>query len=119
MIMKICKDCKVEKPESDFYYHKNKKLYYGRCKECTLKKLQIKTEERKQLLNNYKSEHGCCVCGDKRYYVLDFHHRDGEDKEFTISTCTTSSIARLMEEMSKCDVMCANCHREYHFKNGK
>jgi hypothetical protein len=32
--MKICKDCKIEKPYSEFYTYGNGKWYRGRCKKC-------------------------------------------------------------------------------------
>jgi hypothetical protein len=54
----------------------------------------------------------CADCG-KRYphYVMDFDHVRGR-KLFTISHYITVTLARLLREIAKCDVVCANCHRE-------
>lgn len=49
------------------------------------------------------------------YYVMDFDHVRGE-KSFNISIAAGKySLARIKEEIEKCDVVCANCHRERTF----
>jgi hypothetical protein len=50
--------------------------------------------------------------------VLCFHHRDPENKEFTISDdiLRITSIKRLQNEIEKCDVVCANCHAKRHWR---
>jgi hypothetical protein len=57
----------------------------------------------------------CADCG-KRYdpYVMDFDHRDPSEKKREISHLlnkTSSPWPRIVEEISKCDVVCVNCHR--------
>ena len=54
----------------------------------------------------------CTDCG-LRYppYVMDFDHRPGEEKLFTIGTGVTRSDAAILAEIAKCDLVCANCHR--------
>lgn len=43
-------------------------------------------------------------------FVMDFDHR--EDKEFDISRgYLTGNITKIMKEIEKCDLVCANCHR--------
>jgi len=43
---------------------------------------------------------------------MDFDHRPGEKKSLEVSRLTlTKSIRRVVEEIAKCDVVCANCHR--------
>lgn len=63
---------------------------------------------------NYKGGK-CKKCGyDKCIAALDFHHRNAEDKSFTISSGCTKKWDTLVKELDKCDLLCANCHREYH-----
>lgn len=53
-------------------------------------------------------------CGLRPEYaqVLEFDHRPGTNKRFHISDrMVTGSIEDLLEEIAKCDVVCANCHR--------
>jgi len=43
---------------------------------------------------------------------MDFHHKDGEDKEADVSMIF--SLHKLAEELRKCWILCKNCHFEYH-----
>lgn len=53
----------------------------------------------------------CTDCGIKYpYYVMQFDHLPGEQKEFTIGTHRTLPKEVLIAEANKCDVVCANCH---------
>jgi hypothetical protein len=55
----------------------------------------------------------CADCGRRYpYYVMDFDHRDPSTKLFEIGTCVRRGAAVLAAEVAKCDVVCANCHRE-------
>jgi hypothetical protein len=68
-------------------------------------------------LNGRKAAAGCTRCGEDDPACLDFHHREGEDKTGTISTLVTNGAGheRLEQELGKCEVLCANCHRKEHF----
>jgi len=58
---------------------------------------------------------GCIKCGEKDPSCLDFHHRDGKiDKRGNIGEIRRYAIPKLLEEIAKCDVLCANCHRKHH-----
>ena len=56
------------------------------------------------------------MCGEDRWYVLDFHHIG--DKDFNISQKVQEgcSLDTIKKEIEKCIVLCANCHREVHYK---
>lgn len=56
----------------------------------------------------------CVRCGYKKSHAaLDFHHRDPKTKLFSIAARLGSSgWAALRPELDKCDLVCANCHRE-------
>lgn len=59
----------------------------------------------------------CQRCGySKCAAALEFHHRDPTEKEFGIGAPLGKSYAALAEEMKKCDLLCANCHREIHWE---
>ena len=72
-----------------------------------------KRAELRSEINRIK-ERGCADCGKKyAYYVMDFDHRDPEVKTLGVSALLKeSSRAMVMDEIKKCDVVCANCHRE-------
>lgn len=71
-------------------------------------------QERSKFLQDYQSEQGCKRCGEARWYMLDFHHRDPSTKEFNISTHWSNGMDRILAEIEKCDVLCKNCHAEVH-----
>lgn len=59
----------------------------------------------------------CADCGQKfPYYVMDFDHLT--DKSMNVSKMVTYSLTRIRDEIAKCDVVCANCHRERTFLRG-
>lgn len=55
----------------------------------------------------------CFDCG-KQYspWVMQFDHRPGETKLFNVAEKATVPNDRLLSEISKCDIVCANCHAE-------
>ena len=58
----------------------------------------------------------CSRCGySKCVEALEFHHLDSSQKDFGISEKGyTRSWERVREEIEKCILVCANCHRELH-----
>ncbi len=55
-------------------------------------------------------------CGFSHPATLDYHRRNGE-KEFSIADAVAKgySKARILKEVAKCVLVCANCHRIEHF----
>lgn len=72
------------------------------------------------LMQQIKLEKGCIDCGyNKHACALDFDHRPGTDKKYTPAHMPKYklSIEKIMAELEKCDVRCANCHRVMtHFR---
>lgn len=59
----------------------------------------------------------CIRCGYSRYYgALEFHHKDPTLKDFGWSKLRLQTWARIEEELIKCELLCATCHREAHAK---
>lgn len=57
------------------------------------------------------------LCGyDRNIAVLEFHHINPDEKEFQLDMrhLSNTSLERLKEEADKCQLLCANCHREVH-----
>lgn len=72
----------------------------------------------KRKLELVKSRGGKCeLCGyDRNIAVLEFHHINPDEKEFQLDMrhLSNTSLERLKEEADKCQLLCANCHREVH-----
>jgi len=72
---------------------------------------------RREFVNKLKIERGCLDCGIKHPAVLDFHHIEPRQGGKCIPELVseTVSLVRLMEEIARCVVLCANCHRIRHY----
>lgn len=90
--MSMCKDCFNTYCVKRWIDRKIKyiNLLGGKCKKCGL------------LLNN------------THYSVFEFHHRDRNNKEYSWTKLRLFSDDRIMQELNKCDLLCANCHRIVH-----
>jgi len=57
------------------------------------------------------------VCGESDTRCLVFHHRDASTKEYRMSELISSAkpLQIIKEEIVKCDVLCGNCHFEFHW----
>ena len=122
--MKVCLKCSAEyepygqrrnlcrccRREYDRDYYKS------RPKESKQKSQEIKSIRsrlaRKYLLD-YLSSNPCVICGEADPVVLEFDHLDQSTKEYAVSTMVTLSIEKIEKEISKCRVLCANCHRRH------
>lgn len=57
----------------------------------------------------------CVICGyDKCQQALEVHHIDPKEKDFTIAANTNRAYEQISNEIKKCVLLCANCHREVH-----
>jgi hypothetical protein len=59
----------------------------------------------------------CTTCGyNKCSDALELHHLDPDVKEFGIGRVRANikSWAKVVVELRKCVLLCANCHREVH-----
>lgn len=107
----------MEKITNKFVYIRNKPRR-DKCKDNENRKILIWSKIiRTQAVLGGK----CCKCGDSRAYVLCFHHTDTENKDFYISEMRARKVRLddLIKEISKCILVCHNCHREIHSNNGK
>lgn len=128
--MKICSTCLLEKASREFY-RKGGRLQ-SKCKECqsayfrlyyrenrsrfVSKNRRNKSRQRKRLraiLLRVKQS-PCQDCGGEFHpWVMELDHREGTIKEAAVANLVSKGCtdARLLEEIDKCDVVCANCHR--------
>lgn len=125
---KTCFKCKLEKQTEKFSKNKGRPDgLSGQCKEChsVMRKNHYENNKKKiySQVNAKKKEYQkwiltlknkpCVDCKIKYpYYVMDFDHL--EDKEFNISHATRHGYGKekVLREIAKCELVCANCHRE-------
>lgn len=88
-----------------------------RCKKCNIETTIEHRRKLKRMAIEYKGGK-CQICNyDKSIYALDFHHLDKNQKDFSIAN-KSYSWERIKSELDKCILVCSNCHREIHEKNG-
>lgn len=118
METKVCTKCKRELPIDDFNWRDKKRgTRRSECKYCHTEHMRNAYDTKKNFISEIKSQISCQKCGENKEYVLDFHHIDRKNKENTIARMTSNyyNLNRIMEEIEKCIVLCANCHREFHY----
>lgn len=74
-------------------------------------------ERTRQKLTEYLLDHPCEICGEDDPIVLEFDHIDRDKKDRPISRIISghSSWPKVLTEIEKCRVLCANCHRRYTY----
>jgi hypothetical protein len=104
----------IDTPEGRIKAREDSKRHYRKHKSQYLARNRVKRGEISDFLRKYKEFHGCKDCKGKfPYYVLDFDHLDPSKKKFEPSKLSRNgSWDKMVEEIEKCDVVCANCHRE-------
>ena len=88
-----------------------------KCSYCC-----VKTHRHKKKARLIEIKGGKCErCGyDKCPDAFDFHHLDPSKKEFNINGATfPRSMEKIMVELEKCVMLCANCHREIHYEQNR
>lgn len=77
-------------------------------------KPSAKAERLRAWTRTYKREHGCLRCDAEDPRCLQFHHVD--EKRASVSSLISDSApaATVREEVDRCTVLCANCHRIEH-----
>lgn len=86
-----------------------------RCAQCTVEAVRRHQRRVKATLVE-EAGGGCIICGYNRCpAALHFHHRNPINKVFQVGV-GNKSLARQRIEAAKCDLLCANCHAERHYK---
>lgn len=123
-----CHLCGLDKPARAFYERRWTKNQDKGCRECKRKRNNSRTGKRQAILDRVKLERGCeddrCVGYPNDARVLQFDHRPGTVKEFSIGGSTTEGtydawLERALAEIAKCDVVCANCHLLRTHRDGR
>jgi hypothetical protein len=99
------------------------RAYYQRNRQRILQQQAEKNRrfavKRRQWLADYKSGLSCARCGESHPATLTFHHRDPSEKSFEIGNMLVvkAGLKRLLAEINKCEVLCANCHAKEHWSH--
>jgi hypothetical protein len=127
---RTCNQCGLSLPANKDYFktHSSNRGLEAVCKSC--QRLNARAYEQvknsngirgvvdrrvklRTFLDQTKLESGCVVCGYNSHpAALDFDHLPGANKVATIAKLFSGlKDDLLLEEIKKCEVVCANCHR--------
>ena len=92
------------------------KEYYQTNKDKFREHNKNNRKKQREFVQDLKKGKCCSRCGwNEHPCALDFHHIDASTKYKDIAMMTqTHSIKKLQEEIDKCILVCANCHRILH-----
>ena len=132
MEIKTCPNCSKNKLISEFYKGA------GKCKSCQHAYNKIHNEKNKDkyrkyqrksnkmcydrgqtFINKHRAICGCRKCGEKRYWLIDYHHIDPKTKDYPIPYYKTCNLETLKVELKKCIPLCRNCHTDFHYQEKK
>jgi predicted HNH restriction endonuclease len=91
----------------------SRQKYYIKNKKEIIKKAKERRMELRDYVIKLKESTPCKDCHKKfPFYVMDFDHRDPRKKILGIPQLVANcSKKKLLKEIKKCDIVCANCHR--------
>lgn len=121
MFNRICKKCNENKSLDNFSKAgiiKGVQYYRYLCIPCYSESKKPRQDSLKEKFYKYKKTLKCSNCGYNDFRALQFHHFS-DDKDFAVADMVRRGFAfhKIMEEISKCIVLCANCHQIEHFKD--
>jgi len=101
-------DKQKQRDSNNRWYERNKKKL-----KAPRKKLKV---DLRKWFQEFKATLKCSRCSENHPACLQFHHRDPTKKDLEVSVAVQRgwSIKRILEEIAKCDVLCANCHIKAH-----
>lgn len=105
-----CKYCGSESAEKRYCSKECSKNWHRDIQAVKARNLK---EEMMNLIGGCKCK-VCCFNSDIMGLV--FHHKNSEEKEFTVDSrrLANTSRAKIINEVMKCEIMCQNCHNEFH-----
>jgi hypothetical protein len=105
------KDPEVRKAKHKEY----SKKHYESNKEKIIVAAQKNKKKARVEWRKFKATLSCEMCGQNHPATLDFHHtvKDKSNKKVSHLTRTGAYLAA-RQEITKCSVLCANCHRIHH-----
>lgn len=96
---------------------KYNKEWYSKNRDARRLQIEGRKSEIKEWFKLKKSELKCEICGESHIACIDFHHNDPSKKEGNVASYAVYgwSKERISDEISKCSILCSNCHRKKHY----
>lgn len=106
----------IDREKQRLYKQRWNKEFYRKNRKQEIARVARRKAALRDWLNKYRTSIACHKCGENHPACLDFHHKDPAAKDFSVGDMKAMgwSKDRLLVEIKKCVVVCANCHRKIH-----
>ena len=128
-MLKRCIKCNEEKNTTEFRKDSNlKDGLRSECKTCSrsyqkdryqyiyagryVERNRAHRNELSRRIRIIRELNPCTACGESDISCIDFHHVNEDEKEGLVTSF--QSWSKIVNELTKCISLCANCHRKYH-----
>lgn len=116
-IRSTCSKCDLPLTDENCYKQKRpsgKYVFYPTCKKCHSKIVMNRWISLKEkIIQDMGGK--CADCGKSySYEIYDFHHIDPTQKEYNWKEMKGFNEKKRNKELSKCILLCANCHKSRH-----
>jgi hypothetical protein len=102
------------------HYERHGKKHYEKNKAHYIAKAAERRKKYQQAWTEYKSKLSCQHCGENHPATFDFHHvTRGPENVKIFQLIKNGSYKKVYEELKKCIVLCANCHRKLHYEEAQ
>jgi hypothetical protein len=102
----MCRPCRSAYHREHYLANKQRYVDQARTRKQALRR------ERTTYLLGYFALHPCTDCGEDDPVVLEFDHLGADTKCFDIGQALSyRKWQSILDEIEKCEVVCANCHR--------
>lgn len=125
-----CKECRVKEAQEYYFrnlserkrYHHDRIQRIRKCEETRLrlnKNAAVSRKKKTAIYREFMKDKKCEKCGFCDYRALQWHHKKPNEKNFSIASVVRhKSWEDIMEEIDKCQCLCANCHFITHRPEG-
>lgn len=80
-------------------------------KDRTKAQREARKDKFRAALHEHLTSNPCVDCGESDIVVLEFDHLPGCEKLFDVGRAWDRKWDDVVKEISKCEVVCCNCHR--------
>jgi hypothetical protein len=125
--------CKKDLPLSEFKHHvtrpdglqahciscqkEYRRQHYIKNRQKYIDKAKKYSKDFVEWFQEFKSQLKCNRCDETHPACLQFHHTNPSEKEALVSQLVSNcNKAKILKEIAKCEVLCANCHAKHHYQ---
>jgi protein-arginine kinase activator protein McsA len=111
-LQNICRACNRAKARTYYAEHREAHIRVIMARKAQIRRATL------DAVGEFLHLNPCTDCGEQDVRVLDFDHRPGVEKSADVMKLVQDgySLARVMDEIAKCDVRCRNCHAKVTYE---